>query len=199
MSMILCLKRISDSDVERLRVTPGSARAFIDADVPQPDYGPEYAAARAELLKQMAAAGVTAPSGIEMTFDAYPFNDIFDVDKMWHGVYFLLTGTDYGGEPPVSLLFQAPPVSDENIGYGPPLAISAKQTKALGDHLDGLQKSSVLARFDATQMKALKIYPDIWDEDPAQLKAELGGAFDQLKAYCRRCADNGLGMLAYVS
>jgi hypothetical protein len=199
MSMILCLKRISDGDVERLRATSSGVRAFIDADVPEPDYGPEYAAARAALLKQMAAAGMGRPARTEIAFDSYPFNDIFDIDKMWHGVYFLLTGTEYGGEPPVNLLFQAPPVGNEDIGYGPALAISADQTKALSDHLAGLQKAVVLARFDGARMKALKIYPDIWDEDPAQLKEELGNAFDALRAYCRRCADHGLGMLSYVS
>ena len=32
MSMILCLKRISDSDVERLRRKPGGARLYRCAD-----------------------------------------------------------------------------------------------------------------------------------------------------------------------
>ncbi len=199
MSMILCLKRISDLDLERLRAMPGGVRAFIDADAPEPDYGPEYAAARAALKAQMAAAGLTPPPAPEVTFEAYPFNEVFDVDKMWHGVYFLLTGTQYEGEPPVNLLFHAPPASDEDVGYGPARVLSAAQTKALSDYLDGLQTSVVVSRFDGARMKALNIYPDIWDEDPAELKDELGNAFDRLRAYCRRCAAHELGMLTWIS
>ena len=199
MSMILCLKRISDRDLERLRGASGGVRAFIEADSEEPDRGPDYAAAVAELKAQMAAAGMAPPPAPEATFETYPFNDVFDVDKMWHGVYFLLTGTQYEGEPPVNLLFHAPPVSDEDVGYGPARGISAAQTKALSGYLDGLQTLVVVSRFDGARMKALNIYPDIWDEDPGELKDELGNAFDRLRAYCRRCAAHDLGMLTWIS
>ena len=69
----------------------------------------------------------------------------------------------------------------------------------MSDYLDGLDKSAVLAHFDGPRMKALRIYPDIWDEDPSELKAELGAAYDALKAYCRKCADHGLGLLTWIS
>jgi len=199
MSMILYLKRISDADLERLKDAPGGVRAFIKADSEAPDRGPEYAAALAALKSQMAQAGMAPPPAPEVIFETYPFNDVFDVDKMWHGVYFLLTGTSYEGETPVNLLLHAPPVSGEDMGYGPARGLSAAQTKALSGHLDGLPTSIVVSRFDGARMTALTIYPGIWDEDPAELKDELGGAFDRLQAYCRRCAGHDLGMLAWIS
>ncbi len=199
MSMILYLKRISDADISRLMATPAGVHAFIEAGQEEPDRGPEYAAALAELKKRMAAAGQAPPPRFAMAFGAYPFNDVFDVDKMWHGLYFLLTGTDHGGASPVNYLFYAPSVGDEDVGYGPARAISAAQTGELSEYLDGLEKSAVLAHFDAQRMKALNIYPDIWDEDAAELKEALGGAFDEMKAYCRKCVAHGLGMLAYIS
>ncbi|MBW8882247.1 MAG: DUF1877 family protein, partial [Asticcacaulis sp.] len=60
-------------------------------------------------------------------------------------------------------------------------------------------RAEVLDRFDGPKMQDLQIYPDVWDEDPDELKDELGHAFDQLRAYCRKCADHGFGMLSYIS
>ena len=199
MGMILYLKRISDGDLERLKDTPGGVRAFIEADSEAPARGPEYAAALAALKAQMAQAGMAPPPAPEVPFETYPFDDVFDVDKMWHGVYFLLTGTSYEGEPPINLLLHALPASDEDIGYGPARGLSAAQTKALSSYLDGLPTSVVVSRFDSARMKALTIYPDIWDEHPAELKDGLGNAFDRLQAYCRKCAVHDLGMLTWIS
>lgn len=199
MSMILYLKRISDADIARLMATPAGVHAFIEAGRVERDRGPAFAAARAELMRQLAAEGHLPPPRLEMTFQAYPFNDVFDANKMWHGLYFLLTGTDYGGAAPVNYLFYAPSVGDEDVGYGPARAITADQTKDLSHYLDALPKSAVLAHFDGPRMTALGIYPDIWDESPVGLKHELGDAYDALRAYCRKCAHHDLGMLCYIS
>ncbi len=199
MSMILYLKRISDADIARLMATPAGVHAFIEAGRIEPDRGPAYAAARAELMRQLAGQGLLPPPRLEMRFGVYPFNDVFDAGKMWNGLYFLLTGTDCEGEPPVNYLFHTPSVGDEDVGYGPARAISAERAKALSDYLETLSTADVVARFDGPRMSALQLYPDIWDEDPADLKTELGDTYDALKAYCRKCADQGLGMLCYIS
>lgn len=98
MSMILCLKRISDADIARLMATPAGVHAFIDAEQVEPDHGPEYAKALAELKAQMAAAGGMPPPTLAMTFGTYPFNDVFDVDKMWHGLYSCLPARTMAAE-----------------------------------------------------------------------------------------------------
>lgn len=68
------------------------------------------------------------------------------------------------------------------------MSISAAHTRTLSQYLDGLKTADVVGRFDAKAMKALDLYPDIWDEEPDSLKAELGGAFHKLQDYCRKCA-----------
>lgn len=199
MGMILYLKRISDVDGARLMATPAGVHAFIEAEQVKPDRGPAFAAALAELKASLAATGDLPPPNLEMAFGAYPFDDVFDVNKMWHGLYFLLTGTSYEGAAPASYLLHTPSVGDENVGYGPARLISATQARELSDYLDGLDRSAVLARLDGPKMSSLNIYPSIWDEDPGELKGGLGDAYDALKTYCRRCADHGLGMLCYIS
>jgi hypothetical protein len=199
MSMILYLKRISDADISRLMAAPAGVHAFIRVGRDAPDRGLEYAVALDELKAQMVASETVPPPLAEMTFETYPFNDLFDVDKMWHGLYFLLTGTAYEGVAPVSVLFEAPMVGEEDVGYGPARAMSAAQTRALSDYLERLDKVSVLSRLDGPRMKALDIYPDIWDENPARLQIGLGRAYDALLAYCRRCAAHELGMLVWIS
>ena len=43
-----------------------------------------------------------------------------DLDKAWHGIHFLLTGSAWEGEEPLCyLLAGGQEVGDEDVGYGP--------------------------------------------------------------------------------
>jgi len=193
--MILCLLRISDADIAQLIGASVGAGAFINMAEAAQASREGYT----EALKQMEAMGLRQAPEVDMTFDAYPFDDIFDVDKMWHGLYFLLTGTECGGDAPANYLLSTPNVRGEGVGHVSARAISTVRTKELSDYLGDLDRLALLTRFDGVQMTALDIYPGIWDEDPEELKEGLGHAFDALKAYCRKCADHGLGMLSFIA
>ncbi len=198
MSMILILKRISDADISRLRAQPEALRAFIAR--PQRDRGPEYAAARLEMMKTLMGENWQPPQMVALKDgDVYPFNEDSDMQKMWHAVYFLLTGSADVGVGPATILLHGEPVSDEDVGYGPAMAISAEETRLLNIYLSALARKDFEARFNGPAMMAADIYPQVWDEDAVELKSELGDAFDKLKAYCAICASHGLGMISYIS
>lgn len=195
MGMILQLMRVTEGDVKTLRANPAAIEAFLETGMPAVDYDPEYAKALEDLKRQM--GGSSAPS-LHVSFDHYAFDDVFDCDKMWSGLYYLLTGSAYEGEPPANWLLNSPPVG-EDLGYGPAMVISAANTKILSDYLNGLDRKAVLNRFDGAEMLGLNLYPNIWDEDEDELKKELGHAFDKLRAYCGKCAAHELGMLSYIN
>ncbi len=195
MGMRLELMRISSDDLAMLKRGTETTRRFIEANLPVIDRGPDYARAVEEMRVKLGLP----PAAAAGTFSPYPFNDVFNVDKMWNGLYFLLTGSEDAGEGPATCLLNSPPVNDEEIGYGPAMVISPDNTRALGTYLAALDRSEVLASFNGAKMMELQIYPGVWDEDAEELTEELGDAFDALRAYCCKCADHGLGMLSYVT
>src|ERR1700722_3238791 len=49
-----------------------------------------------------------------------------DVDKAWHGLHFLLTGTAWEGAPPLDFIVKGGrQIGDVDVGYGPARAFSS--------------------------------------------------------------------------
>ena len=93
-----------------------------------------------------------------------------DLDKAWHGLHYLLTGSAWGGDPPLNFLAAGGrEVGDLEVGYGPARVFSAAETRAVRDALARLTDEDLRARFDADAMTAAEIYPDvIWKRVPPE-------------------------------
>ena len=57
----------------------------------------------------------------------------FDVDKAWHGLHYLLTGTSEGGEPPLKWVRDADIALDYVMAHFPPLVQFHADAAARGD------------------------------------------------------------------
>jgi Domain of unknown function (DUF1877) len=93
-----------------------------------------------------------------------------DLDKSWHGIHYLLTGTAWEGEPPLNALVAGGrelPDPEDEWGYGPPRFLNPSDTAAFGAALELLSDEELAARFEPSDMLAKGIYPEIWDRDPA--------------------------------
>jgi hypothetical protein len=104
-----------------------------------------------------------------------------DLDKAWHGIHYLLTGTANEGEGPISyLLTGGESVGGVDVGYGPARALSPAEVRDFQQALAGVTPEDLRARFNPVKMKALNIYPDIWDRDPTE-DDSLGYCLDYFK------------------
>ncbi|WP_257451100.1 YfbM family protein [Archangium lipolyticum] len=134
--------------------------------------------------------------------DADNSEDVLDIDKAWHGLHFLLTGTDWGGKPPLNFIVAGgETVGDEDVGYGPARAFTPEQLAEISRALDGISSDALRQRFDPAKMMELDIYPSIWDRDPAD-DDTLGYVlehFELLKPFLRKGVERGLGALVYMS
>src|SRR5690242_14594616 len=66
------------------------------------------------------------PEGIEEFIDVERTST--DLDKAWHGIHWLLTGSSEGGEEPLCfLLAGGEQVGDVDVGYGPARALTSSQ------------------------------------------------------------------------
>ena len=96
--------------------------------------------------------------------------DRLELDKAWHGLHYILSGTLEPGE---SLLSQAvlggAEIGEDFSGYGPARCFTAAQISELAAALgDPAVATEAAARYDAARMTELQVYPFGWDEDDRQ-------------------------------
>jgi hypothetical protein len=174
MSMILDLYSLSDAHVHAVLADPPLVWEVL---------GTRHPALRA--LGQSSSGLGLAPDEVEEA----------SLDKAWHGIHYLLTGSAWEGELPLGFICQGgSAVGDIDLGYGPARAFSATEVKALDAALAEIDAEKLAERFDPDEMEALDIYPSIWDEDEEAL-AFCVNEFATLKDFIARTAQRGFGML----
>lgn len=93
--------------------------------------------------------------------------DRLELDKAWHGLHYILSGTVEPGE---SLLSRAvlggTEIGDDFSGDGPARCFTSAEVGDLAALLgDPAVAAEAAARYDTARMTELQIYPFGWDED----------------------------------
>lgn len=193
MSMIGCLKRATDEQIAQLLADPRLIEPFV--------HGPEYAAPPPRkvgfLARLLGADPEEPPEKVELPPDWS--DEQTDVDKAWHGIHFLLTGTDWEGDEPLCYLVRGgKEVGDIDVGYGPARALESAQVKQFSDGLAQVSEQDLRARFDADKMASLSVYPTIWEEGDEALEYLLE-YFGELKSFVHETAEKRMGLVVWLS
>ena len=125
-----------------------------------------------------------------------------DVDKAWHGIHFLLTGTAWDGEPPLDFWVQGgTEIGDVDIGYGPARGLRSHEVRALAEALRPLSEAQLRERFVPEQMIQEEIYPSIWDRAPEEddTLGYLMGYYEDMCAFISGAADRGEALIVYIN
>ena len=119
---------------------------------------------------------------------------LVSLEKMWHGLHFLLTGEPWGGTPPLSnaILGDDP---DEEREEGSLNVLGPSDVKEVATALSALTHEELHGRFDPAKFAAADIYPAVWDESREELFSELMMYFDELVGFYREAARCGNAVL----
>lgn len=200
MSMCLGLVALSDSNIKRVLQDPPLVWQVIAPENPAP-----YEAARAEqaqpsLLARLFGRAKPTQSVPELEKSAAEGFST-DLDKAWHGIHYLLTGTAWEGKHPRNFLVSGgAAVGEIDVGYGPARVLTAGQTREIRDALSALTNEDLKAMFDPQDMLDKDIYPEIWagaeEDDP------LGYLMENvqiLRGFLNQAAEERLGVVVYLS
>lgn len=119
-----------------------------------------------------------------------------DVDKSWHGIHFLLTGSAWEGKPPLSLaVLGGTEIGDDN-GYGPTRYLTANEVKTVAAALKDITPAQLVQRQTPAQMKAAELYSSDGSRDDMECIREHYG---QLRKFYLAAADRGDAVLLDLS
>jgi hypothetical protein len=205
------LHRASDSEIARLIAHPAGLRDVIEQDDQD---APEIEEIRPKgflgFLLRLTPITITQvkpsehPTTDRSLARIQPNDQEIDLDKAWHGLHYLFTGSAWEGDEPGRFLVRGgEDVGDEDDGYGLVRAFRVEQTRQIAAFLASLSREELTRRFDPERMTKLEIYPDvIWtrtaedDDDPLEY---LLSAFDDLQSFVGKAANEGDGLLVYLT
>jgi hypothetical protein len=196
MSMIYALRQASDETIACLLNDPKSIYPYLGHPDPEMRQKPS-------LFGRLFGRSSRTPEPTSRP--AYPWQNLpgdeCSLEKSWHGLHFLLTGTEWEGQLPAAFLLNGgTEIGSHDVGYGPARAFTSDETAGVAAHLSGLDRTQLAARYDPARMDEMKLYPNTppnsWN-DEGELD-DLLNYFDELKEFVRKAADQRLGLVVYL-
>ena len=121
--------------------------------------------------------------------------DSVSLEKAWHGIHYLLTGEQWGGQGPLAFLLSGGKTS----GDEGPRWFTPEESKAIHKALTDVSDEVFWSRFDASKMEELEIYPIIWDEEEEELQEEYLMYLNDLKQVVELAAESDRGLVVSIS
>ena len=204
--MTCSLYRATAADLDRLRADPEAMGRFIESiegpSLPVRQVRPKGILGFLLRLTPITIEEVVPESERpDAAHDAPRHPDRYlDIEKAWHGLHFLFTGTSDGGEEPASYLMHGGETIDDE-GFA--RALTPSQVQRFASFVAALTPAELRRRYDAARMITLDIYPErIWNDDadgehsPREWLIEN---FGDVRAFAAQAAAAGDGLVIHLS
>lgn len=191
MGMVLVLYQASEATIDRILADPPLVWQLVAPD--EPDLYDQARRATTGLLARLKGRKVPDVS-LELGEGE---GELADLDKAWHGLHYLLTGSpDEGAAPLDFLLAGGTEIAGQDVGYGPARAFRPAEVRAIAAALERVSAEDVRGRYDPAAMMRADVYPGIWDrpadEDPLGYLMEN---LDTLRGAVRTLVDRRSGLV----
>ena len=128
-----------------------------------------------------------------------PADRVLDIDKTWHAIHFLLTGTEGEGDPPFcNAVLGGAPLGEVDVGYGPARFLLPTEVAEVSTLISSIPESELRHRLDLPVMKELGIYPNVWEDADEEWEYVLPN-YRALVLFFGEAAKAGEAMLLYLT
>ena len=203
MGMVLGLNTLKDENIEKMLSDPPLVWKVLAPDDPE-IYEQEIKSNKAPIgfFSKFFKKNKTVP----------PFKTVFfelsgdegadtDLDKAWHGIHYLLTGSVWEGDGPLNFLIAGgETIGEIDVGYGPARCLKSHNVSEINAALSEITVEEFEVRFEPDKMMAEKIYPEIWNRKEENGNLDyLVEYFVELKQFISKAAQNKMGLIISIS
>jgi hypothetical protein len=121
------------------------------------------------------------------------------LNKAWHAIHFVLTGSRLGGEEPLNFLVdEGTPVGEVDVGFGPARVLRSDQVRRIAAALAPIDPEEVARRVDVKRFDQEAIYPGRWQHNGMGVD-EVVTNYRAMRDLIVRVADKGQGLVLYIN
>jgi hypothetical protein len=211
MSMIGHLRQITLGELQQLQQNPKLVREFLHAKANENASNLVGALERVQKIGIQAAATGTADdpherekirsqimnelesSGVELPGEV-PGEEGLSLEKSWHCLHYLLTGTAEDASPPLGNAILGGSRIGDDLGYGPARFLTPELVRQVAEALSKLSAEDLAQRFDIDSMVAANIY-GCEEKDELEIAQYY---FGKLVRYYADASRSGNAMLLYL-
>lgn len=124
-------------------------------------------------------------------------DDVLDLGKSWHGIHFLLTGSDWHGDAPWSWTIMGGTSIGSDVGYGPARYLLPDQVQQVAEALTNQSRGDLAKEYVPKTMDKLGIYPGLWERDGKIALDYLLRNYDHVVRYYQNAVEKKQAMLFY--
>ena len=203
MGMTCSLHRAAEADIERLLADPDAVVSFLEGDGSAPqvrEVRPKGLLGWLLRLTPITISEVVPESEGDAPLSPPDPDRSIDIEKAWHGLHFLFTGTaDEGEEPACYFMRGGEDLDDEGFSR----ALRPQQVRRFSEFLSTLTNAELTRRYDPERMTKLKIYPEVIWKRPAKPGHSplewLLTSFADVRAFIMKGAARGDGVIIDIS
>ena len=121
------------------------------------------------------------------------------LNKAWHAIHYVLTGSRLGGEEPLNFLVdEGTPVGEVDVGFGPARVLTSQQVRRIAAALSPIAPEDLARRVDLARLDAEAIYPGHWQHNGIGVDCIVAN-YRQMRDLLLRLADRGQGAVLYIN
>ncbi len=121
------------------------------------------------------------------------------LNKAWHAIHFVLTGSRLGGQAPLNFLVdEGTPVGEVDVGYGPARVLKSDEIRRIAAALAPIDPDEVARRVDAREFDQQAIYPGNWQRNGIGVD-DVVANYRAMRDLIVRLADRGQGLVLYIN
>jgi Domain of unknown function (DUF1877) len=123
-----------------------------------------------------------------------------DLDKAWHGIHYLLTGSSEPNSTLASKVIMGGEDIGPDLGYGPAQLLKPDDVKAIAKLLEETSPDVLQKRFEPKEMTRVGIYPAvIWEREGNDALRYVLDYYEKLVAFYRLAAERGQAVIFAIS
>jgi hypothetical protein len=191
MGIVYSLIRVRPETVEALRDNPKGVAEFVYGDASL------YEAPSTGLLQRLFGKPEPESRSVPVRRD----DDEVDLDKSWHIVHYLLTGSDNATDSPLNIIAdESDRLADIDVGLGPPFVIHPEAVSLFAAAVAEMPDEQFLSRLRPSEMPLDTLYlGDAVREDPGEMGEYAVENLHFLRDFAQKAADAGDAVITYYS
>jgi hypothetical protein len=123
-----------------------------------------------------------------------------DLDKAWHGIHYLLTGSAESNATLASKVIMGGEDIGPDRGYGAAQLLKPAEVKAIAHLLEETTPDMLRKRFKPKEMTRADVYPGvIWERDGDEALSYVLDYYKKLVAFYKLAAERGQAVILVIS